>query len=506
MGVIKRQSIKQSLVTYLGILIGTISTLFIYPLLEVEQYGDIQFVISIAAFFVPFLGLGLPSVAIHFFPYFKDQKEKRGRFLFILLFVTLLSLIVSLSLIYLFKNLVSKYFSQNAYLFLNYLPYILSISFCVSFITILQAYISNFNRIVVPSVIYNLTLKVFQPLLVIAYLAGFMYFTNILDGLVLLHIIIVLLTIYYLYHLGYLEINTKKIQTEKNLKKKIIDYSLFSILTNVGGSLALQIDKILIGLMVGARSLAIFQIPTLITEAIDVIRKAISGVSAPIISDSLKSNDMESVNSIYKKSALLQFTIGMFLLIGAWVCADDLFHIMPKGKVFAEGKIIILILGASRLIDMLTGTNTEIISFSQYYRMNLYFLLLLAVVNISSNYVLISHYGNVGAAYATLISMFFFNAAKLIFIYKKMEIHPFSSNMVGAIGIALFTLFLALLLPTIHLNTADEKMLLFFDKLSSILTIVLKGMVITIFYFILLWKFKISEDINLMIDNVLRKI
>ena len=152
-------------------------------------------------------------------------------------------------------------------------------------------------------------------------------------------------------------------KTDKQLKRKIIDYSLFSILTNIGGSLALQIDKILIGLIVGSRSLAIFQIPILITEAIDVIRKAISGVAAPIISDSLKSNDIESVNDIYKKSALLQFTIGMFLLIGAWVCADDLFHIMPKGRVFAEGKIIILILGFSRLIDMLTGTNTEIISF-----------------------------------------------------------------------------------------------------------------------------------------------
>ena len=426
--------------------------------------------------------------------------------MYVLLIVTCLSLAFSLSLIYFSKDTVSKYFSTNAYLFINYLPYILSISFCVSFITILQAYISNFNRIVIPSIIYNLTLKVFQPVLVIIYLLGLIAFTNIMDGLVVLHIIIVLATIYYLHHLGYLDINTKKIETDKQLKRKIIDYSLFSILTNIGGSLALQIDKILIGLIVGSRSLAIFQIPILITEAIDVIRKAISGVAAPIISDSLKSNDIESVNDIYKKSALLQFTIGMFLLIGAWVCADDLFHIMPKGRVFAEGKIIILILGFSRLIDMLTGTNTEIISFSQYYRMNLYFLLLLSVVNISSNLILINLYDNVGAAYATLISMFFFNAAKLIFIYKKMKIHPFSKTMIGAVLIALFTFVIALFIPTLHFTTQDENLMMLFDKLSSILTIVLKGIIISFCYFTLLWKFKISEDINQMIDNTIRKI
>ena len=70
MGVIKRQSIKQGLVTYLGILIGTISTLFVYPRLALEKFGEIQFIIGLAAFFVPFIGIGLPAVAIHFFPYF----------------------------------------------------------------------------------------------------------------------------------------------------------------------------------------------------------------------------------------------------------------------------------------------------------------------------------------------------------------------------------------------------------------------------------------------------
>ncbi len=500
MGVIKRQSIKQGLVTYLGILIGTISTLFVYPRLALEKFGEIQFIIGLAAFFVPFIGIGLPAVAIHFFPYFKENKESRGRFLFILLLTTFLSLIICSTLIYFTQNLVGYYFSANAYLFSNYLPYILAITFCTTFITLLHAYISNFNRIVVPSIIYNLSLKILQPILVLIYLAGFIAFTNILDGLVVIYIAIVFFTVYYLRHLGYLDINLKRINTEGDLKRKIIDYSLFSILINVGGTLALQLDKLLIGFMIGSRSLAIFTIPVLITEAIDVIRKAISGVSAPIVSDSLKSNDMHNVNVIYKKSALLQFVIGMFLLIGAWICADDLYHIMPKGKEFSEGKIIILILGLSRLIDMLTGINTEIIAFSNYYRANLYMLLLLAVVNIASNYLLIPLYGINGAALATLTSMFFFNAAKLIFIYKKLNIHPFSRSMIGAVFIALFTLFIAYLIPTFQMEAINN------NVLSSILTIFIKGIIISICYFSLLWKFKISEDINQIIDNVFKKI
>ena len=72
MGVIKRQSIKQGLVTYLGIIIGALSTLFVYPNLGKEKFGEIQFVIGAAAFFVPFFGFGLSSVSIQFFTYFKQ--------------------------------------------------------------------------------------------------------------------------------------------------------------------------------------------------------------------------------------------------------------------------------------------------------------------------------------------------------------------------------------------------------------------------------------------------
>ena len=416
MGVIKRQSIKQGLVTYLGIIIGALSTLFVYPNLGKEKFGEIQFVIGAAAFFVPFFGFGLSAVSIQFFTYFKQTKETRGRFLYVLLLCTLLSLVVFTSIVYWSKHLVGLYFAENGYLFLTYLPYILGIAFCVTLYNLLQNYISNFGRIVIPNMIYNLSLKILQPVFVLICLGGFMSFTNILDGIFIVNILIVLATFYYLYHLGYLELNTKKTGVEKDLKKQIVNYSLFSILTNASGTLALQIDKILIGLVVGASSVGIFSIPNLITDSIDVVRKAISGVAAPIISDSIKTNDLKMVDNIYKKSALLQFVIGMFLLIGAWICADDLYNLMANGKEFSEGKNIILILGLARLIDMLTGTNTEIISFSKYYRANLYMLLLLSVVNISLNLILLKQYGSIGSAYATLIAMFLFNSAKLIFI------------------------------------------------------------------------------------------
>ncbi len=498
MGVIQRQSIKQGFVTYIGIFIGTISTLFVYPILGKEKFGEIQSVLGFGAFLVPFIGFGLPSVAIHFFPLFKDTKEKRGRFLFVLMRASLISIIISFSLIYFFRNIVSTLFAKNAHLLLDYLPYILTITFATVFITLLQFYISNFNRIVIPNVLFNLFLKIVQPILVIFFIYGMITFDQIILGLTLSFLIIVCTTLLYLRHLGYLEINTKKTNTDADVKKKIVDYSLFTVITTAGFSFAMQLDKILIPLMLGAGALGVFSIPVLITEAIDVIRKSISGIASPVISDSLKSNDLENVNTIYKKSAMLQFTIGMLLLIGASACADNLYAIMPNGSQFAEGKSIILILGAARIVDMLTGVNTEIIAFSNFYRANLLMLIVLAITNLIFNYLLIPIYGIHGAAFATLISMFFFNLFKLIFIYKKLGIHPFNDKMIIAFVIAIITFFISLFIPNLEFLRLGIKG-------SLVLSIMFKAVLISSFYMFFIWKFKISDDINQIIDSTMSK-
>ena len=54
MGIIKRQSIKNSIVNYVGVFIGAISVIFIYPLIDKEDLGSIQFTLNTAILFAPF--------------------------------------------------------------------------------------------------------------------------------------------------------------------------------------------------------------------------------------------------------------------------------------------------------------------------------------------------------------------------------------------------------------------------------------------------------------------
>jgi O-antigen/teichoic acid export membrane protein len=118
--------------------------------------------------------------------------------------------------------------------------------------------------------------------------------------------------------------------------------------------------------------------------------------------------------------------------------------------------------------------------------MVLLFGVLLVVLMIGLNMLLIPIYGITGSALATLISVVIYNTIKLLFIVKKMNLYPFGPTTLKSFGIivVILALFYFWEFP--------------FDPR---LNIVVKSILITISYVFLNYKFKISSDINELIDR-----
>ena len=91
MGVVIRQSFKATIVSYAGACIGFLLVMFIYPeSLTSEQIGLTRVLSEASLFFSSFALLGTNSVAIKFFPYFKNEKNNHNGFPFIITFFPVL--------------------------------------------------------------------------------------------------------------------------------------------------------------------------------------------------------------------------------------------------------------------------------------------------------------------------------------------------------------------------------------------------------------------------------
>jgi O-antigen/teichoic acid export membrane protein len=328
MGVIQRQSIKNSLVNYLGVAIGAFSVIFIYPLITKEDLGAIQFALGVAVLFAPIAGLALNMTTVRFFPQFRDDSKQHNGFLFLITAATALSTSLFAALIYALREPVSNFFNNDKQLFLNTLPYILAFTALVAFGNLFQSYTTLFNRIVVPALFQNLLIKLAQPVLVFLFSLGLISFATVYKGMGLALVGMVLGLVGYLFVLKQFHIKPQFDAAKKPLLKEMLRYSGFNITVVLGGVMAQKVDALLIPPLLGFGALAIFSIPSFIAEAIDVPRKALSSISTPLISEAIAANDMEKVGDIYRQSALLQLIVGAFLLTGVWVCADALFDLM----------------------------------------------------------------------------------------------------------------------------------------------------------------------------------
>jgi len=235
----------------------------------------------------------------------------------------------------------------------------------------------------------------------------------------------------------------------------------------------------------------IYKVALFIASVIRVPSEAIASIASPIISDSLAKQNIAEVGKIYQKSSIILWTIGVLFLLGIWSNLDSLFQIMPDGATFAKGKYVVLILGIGILFDLLTSVNGEIISYSAYFRFNFYALLVLAVLNIIANLIFIPIYDINGAAIATAFSLILFNAFKLLFVYYKFNLIPFSIKTIYVFFIGLSIYGVTTILPTMQMPIVD----IFFT--SSIICLLF---IPAILYF------NISEDLTNSFWQVIEKI
>lgn len=492
MGIIQKQSLLNTVVGYAGVAIGMVNLLFIYPMIDVKDLGVIQFVSVTATLFAAFGGWGLTTATVHFFPNFKDDTRRTGSFFWLLFMGTIVFSSLICLILWLFKNPVSLAFEDNKAQFLNTLPFILACTFFWAISNYCQAFASNFNRTVLPSFLSNFVFKIAQPVLVLLFLWQVFSFAQVFKGIVVTFFLIATLQFFYLRYRGFIPLKIDTLVWNRTNVQNIMKYANFTVLVGISSILTAQLDKILIVPMIGYASLAIFSFASFMSEAIDIPRKAISSIAAPLISESMKKKNYVHVAQIYRDSALLQFIVGAYLLTGIWACADDLFRLMPKnGEVFAQGKYVILILGLSRVIDMITGTNHEIITFSEHYRVNLKSLTILALLNIGFNFLFVPTYGFglgiIGSALATLLALLIFNIWRTVFIYQKLHIHPFVSAMFYPVLASSVALLLVYLTPSVS---------------NPFLSILMRGSIVTaVFVFVIVY-FKVSPYVDAYVEKL----
>jgi O-antigen/teichoic acid export membrane protein len=359
---------------------------------------------------------------------------------------------------------------------------------------ILEAYSRINLRIVVPGIFRDIFLKIFTSLLVGAYFFEVINFHQLVLYLTGFYGLLVIMLLAYLHNLRVLHFKPDLNFLNKTLIREMAVYGGFILLGGAGALIISQIDTLMLGSLAGTREVAIYTIAYFIGTIIEIPRRAIAQISTPILSQAWMHNDIDKIEEIYHKSAINQLIIGCFFFLGIWCNVDAIFNLIPNGEIYRTGKYVILFIGFTRLFDMATGVNGEIILQSRYYRFNLVSVAILALLLVITNWIFIPQYGINGAAFATALSVFLYNILKFLFLWIKFRIQPFSIKTTVVLLVAVFTYFTASIIPA---PAADFG--------NTVLNILIRSSIITILFASCTFIFQVSDDANNLVRTGFEK-
>ncbi len=478
MGIVIRQSLKSTAISYIGVAVAYLNLIVIFPYaLDPGQIGVVRLVIEASVFFALFFQLGAPYLQIRFKPIFESQNKNPNNAFAGALIFGLVGALIFVACFQLLKPYVVEYYQNKSSLFENHVHVVGILTVIVIALNFFEKYAHSHKRIVVPNFFKEILIRIILGLTVLLYVFNSLTFDEVVVGILVAYGAALALMIGYSYQLK----PFSALFDGKLPWAPFANYASFITVGAIGGGLVGKLDMLMLGTMSTMESLGIYSTMFFIVTVIELPKRAIMQISNPLVSEHLANDQMDELRTLYKKTSLNQVLFGSLVFLLIWINVDSLFLLMPKGEIFSTGKWVILIIGIAKLFDMLTGINGQILINSKFYRFSLIAIFGLGIMGFGTNYLLIPIFGMNGAATATLISVLVYNLTLVVFIYMKFKMHPFSFDHLKIL------LVIGITLGTIYLLPSTD---------NAFVNIGLSIVVCLAVFTMLAYKLKISTDFN----------
>ncbi|SDE62116.1 Membrane protein involved in the export of O-antigen and teichoic acid [Pricia antarctica] len=484
MGVVLKQSLNNTLVTYLGFGVGAINVLFLYTnFMSDEYYGLVNVVLSAAMVLMPVLAFGVPNSLIKFYSSFKDDRTTDG-FLTLMLFLPVVLILPVAGLTFVAHEAIGNFLSKENPIVKEYIWPIFWIGMAMAYFEVFYAW----ARVRMRSVFGNFMKEIFSRVGV-TLLLFLLYF-----DLIFVEAFIPIAVGIYLLRTLIMAVYAFSIRRPRlvfDFPKNTRNILVYSALIILGGSAAivlLEIDKVMINQFIEIENVAYYSVAGFIAMVIAVPSRSMHQITYPLTAELLNKRDKPALAALYQRSSLTLYIVSGLLFMLILLNLDDLYKMLPEP--YRSGFVIFVWLGLAKVYDALLGNNNSILYNSDYYRAILVMGFLLAVLTILFNLWLIPKYGLDGAAIASFAAFFIYNTIKLIYVKSKFGILPFTDETlkVSALLIGIGVIFYFLDFP-----------------FHPILNIALKSILISALYIGVIYRFKISEDVFGVLTKILRK-
>jgi len=475
MGIVVRQSIKTTIVTLFGAVLGAIIVLASTYLLPVQYYGFIKNITNQALTFSYFLLMGVPSTLIVYIHKYQEEPIKKKTLVgFSFLIPILTCSIFFIVYTFLHDSIINHYQPIDRSINEQYFYLLPIFVLLLSLVTLFESYLNSQMRVALSSFMQAILIRVLTLILLV--LAGYkiISISTFFYGMVLMYGIPILAMWWIAkYKTTNFQIAFNWRVFNKIERKELLHFTWYHLLLSASLTLLGTLDANMLAFYShqGVSDVGIYANAVFIISLFVIPYRAMTAASFPILTQAYHEKDMIKVKDVYYRASnnILFATVAMGILIA--LNLDNAVAILPPAYSALKPLVLILMLG--RLVDMATGLNSEIMSISKHYKSFFILSLALVLMILIFNRISIPLYGVYGAAWATSIALCIFNIGKYLLVKRKLQLVPFTKSSFLTILIGILIVVVFQFIPTIG-NVYIDLLLRSLIGITLFLAIVLK--------------------------------
>ena len=490
MGIVKRNSIVITVLSYIGIVVGYVNKILLFPnFLSEEQVGLANILVALATMYAQFSALGVNSAVVKFFPYFRTPDRRHNGLFFWSALGVSAGFVLFTVLFLLLRDPVTEYYARKSPLLSQYCLLLIPLGLTTLFFNFFTSWLQALHKTVVSSFVYEVLLRLLITAEISLYALGTIDFRQFVAGYVLIYFVPTLILL--LYTLGTRQVRLRPVVSSR-VRRLVSVAGVYGLWQYLGGTsmyIVPVIDQSMLAGMQGLAEGAVYTTMAYMVAAMLTPYRSIVKVATPVVTNLWKERDMDGLRRISRQTSLAGLVVGCYLFLAIWVNLGNIFSLMPSA--YASGRWVFLFLGLGRIVDMYSGMNGTVLVTSKKYRYDFLFSLLLVGLTVATNALLIPRYGMNGAALATMTTVLVYNVVRVVSVRRFFGIQPCAWRDLGVVGLTAALIGLSSLWP----RTGG-----FFVDAS------LRTAAVSLLFGGAVYGSGISPEINGMIDRVLARI
>lgn len=447
MGIVAKQSARNSVILITGLLLGAVNTMFVLPKAFEgfeEGWGLLRILTAWGTILAQVLALGTPSAILRFLPSAQDGRREASMLTTLCLIPSVALALVGVLATFASDDLLLALDADAGYLLQGRVGAFLFMAAAYLAMLLLRAILTHRLRTVVITFVQEVWLKGSYLALAVVYLRGWMPFETFFTWFLYSYAAAVFMMLAEAW-------GSRATLAKPEFKEDLapfMEYSLFSLLNGGARVVAKNLDFVMVGALLGLAVVPRYTFAFFIATVVSMPVRAMSPILQSLTAKAVQHLGPEQCQPELRQSARVLLTVTAALLVAILAGMPALDLALPE--TYRGLKWVVLAVGVAFAAEASGGIAGAILQFSSRYKLSLPINLGLVLMTVASNYVFMSlwGWGIEGAALATGLTGIWNMGWRTSLMWRLFRIHPFTSQWLGvlalAVGVGAASLFISL--------------------------------------------------------------